>query len=113
MMQVENSANVGGPSDVELLLLLSDALDAGLRLLADGPECGASPTQVLTMLQGFADEASRLFASTAIEPSGQLFELAAQARTTHELEPFCCLSEQLHEFLIQAKYRSAPVTTGN
>ena len=103
MMQAETSSNMAWPSDSEMLLLLSDALDAGLRLLVDGPKSDDAQEQILLMLQGFAEEASHLFASSAIEPSGRLFEMAARARESRELRHLVCLSQQLHHFLQQAR----------
>jgi len=101
-MQSNKPSTMTQAANAELLMLLSDALDAGLCLLIDGPQSGIDRYQVFTMLRGFAEEASHLFASSAIEPSGALFELAARARTSGELRDMQRLSQQLHDFLDQS-----------
>jgi len=102
MMPFDKPSATTQAAVADMLILLTDALDAGLCLLVDGPQSGIDREQVLSMLRGFAEEASHLFASSAIEPSGALFELAAQARTSGELRHMQRLSQQLHDFLQQS-----------
>lgn len=87
---------------LEKLELLSDATSAGAQLRGEFAEVGFDSQPVTQMLEGFAEEVTRILASCPLEPRGELYQSLLTARQANGASQWREFAERLAAFVESA-----------